>query len=272
MYTVGSGPGAKTLRRDQVFHVPNMSFDGVVGLSPISYAAQSILLGLSYEKYGVSFYRNAAMPSGVFESPNSLTDAAYERLRKGLTENYTGLQKSGTPMLLEEGMKWQQVTVSPVDAQLLESKYFQLEDICRIYRVPQHLIGLLQHATFTNIEHQSLEFVMYTMLPIFKRYEDCINAQLLTPEQRQAGYYVEFKIDGLLRGDAKSRAEAYAVGRQWGWLSVNDIRKMENLPPIPNGDRYLEPMNMTEAGSTPSATSNYSNLVEDIYRMIEERR
>jgi HK97 family phage portal protein len=273
IYKIGSGPDQKTLRRDQVLHVPNLSFDGVVGLSPISYAAQSIQLGLSYETYGVKFYKNAATPSGVFEHPTSLDEKATERLKTDLKANYQGLNNAGTPMMLEGGMKWHQVTINPIDAQLLESKYFQLEDIARIYRVPQHLIGLLQHATFTNIEHQSLEFVMYTMLPIFKRFEESINCQLLTREQRTAGYYVEAKIDGLLRGDAKSRADAYAVGRQWGWLSVNDIRRLENMPGIGSaGDRYLEPMNMQQAGSTQSSTSNYANLVEDIYKMIQERR
>jgi HK97 family phage portal protein len=230
------------------------------------------MLGLSYEKYGVNFYRNAAMPSGVFESPQQLSDMAYARLKRDLGENYTGLINSGVPMLLEEGMKWEQTTINPVDAQLLESKNFQLEDIARIYRVPQHLIGLLEHATFTNIEHQSLEFVMYTMLPVFKRFEDCINSQAMKPEWRRQGYYVESKIDGLLRGDSKTRADTYARGRQWGWLSVNDIRRLENMPAIENGDRYLEPGNMTEAGNLQSSMDNVSRLTEDIYNMLQERR
>lgn len=273
IYLIGSGSKQKTLQREQVLHVPNLSFDGIVGLSPISYAAQSISLGLSYEDYGVSFYKNAAMPSGVFEHPGAISDNAYERLKKSLKESYTGLKNSGVPMLLEEGMKWGQVTINPIDAQLLESKYFQLEDICRIYRVPQHLIGLLQHATFTNIEHQSLEFVMYTMLPIFKRFEDAINGQLLTREQRKDGYYVEFKIDGLLRGDQKTRAESYAIGRQWGWLSVNDIRRFENQPGIGlAGDIYLTPLNMGDAAHANDTSATYSNLVDDISKMIAERR
>jgi len=275
IYKIGSGSDQKTLRRDQVLHVPNLSFDGVVGMSPISYAAQSIQLGLSYETYGVKFYKNAATPSGVFQHPSSLDEKAFERLKADLKTNYTGLTNSGTPMILEGGMEWKQTTISPIDAQLLESKYFQLEDIARIYRVPQHLIGLLQHATFTNIEHQSLEFVMYTMLPIFKRFEESINCQQLTREERQAGYYVEAKIDGLLRGDSKSRAEAYAIGRQWGWLSVNMILRLENMPSIGSqGDIFLTPLNMGDSAhiNDKSAASNYANLVEDIYKMISERR
>jgi HK97 family phage portal protein len=274
-YHIGSGTEKRTLQRSQVLHVPNLSFDGVLGLSPISYAAQAIQLGLSYEKFGVKFYENAATPSGVFHTDGKISDQAFQRLKEDLKTNYTGLMKTGTPMLLEEGLKWGQVTINPVDAQLLESKYFQLEDIARIYRVPQHLIGKLDRATWANIEQQSLEFVMYTMLPIFKRYEDAINCQLLTPEQRRLGYYIEFKIDGLLRGDSKSRAEAYAMGRQWGWLSVNDIRRLENMPGIgPAGDIYLTPANMIDSSKMgeQQAAQNYARLVDEIHAMIEERR
>ncbi|WP_084233538.1 phage portal protein [Papillibacter cinnamivorans] len=272
-YKIGAGPDSKTLNRSQVLHVPNLSFDGVIGMSPLTYAAETIRLGLSYEKYGVKFYNNAAMPSGVFEHPGALGDEAYKRLKKDLTENYIGLQNTGTPMILEENMKWQQVTISPVDAQLLESKYFQIEDICRIFRVPQHLVNKLDRSTNNNIEHQSLEFVMYTMLPIYKRFEDNINMQLLSREDRNKGYYFEYKLDGLLRGDALSRAQAYAQARQWGWMSVNDILRLENKPGIgPSGDIYLQPSNMVEAGSDQSAAQNNARLIDDIQRMISERR
>jgi HK97 family phage portal protein len=272
VYEIGGGGEVKPLRRDQVFHVPNLGFDGVVGMSPIAYAASAIRLGLSYEQYGVNFYRNAATPSGVFEHPDVLSDNAFARLKSDLAKSYTGLKNSGTPMILEEGMKWAQMTINPIDAQLLESKYFQIEDICRIYRVPQHLVNKLDRSTFSNIEHLSLEFVMYTMLPIFKRYEDNINSQLLTMEQRKAGYYVEFLLAGLLRGDAKSRAESYSIGRLGGWLSVNDIRKLENMPPIPNGDIFLQPLNYIEAGKTQDQATAYNKLVEDMYNLITERR
>jgi len=271
-YIIRTGDEQKTLRRDQVFHVPNLSFDGVVGLSPITYAALAIKLGLSYERFGVEFYNNAAMPSGVFEHPGGLSDIAYDRLKKDLKDSYQGLRRTGVPMLLEEGMKWRQVTINPIDAQLLESKYFQIEDICRIYRVPQHLVNKLDRSTFSNIEHLSLEFIMYTMLPTYKRYEDNANMQVLSSADRRKGLYLEYKLDGLLRGDAKSRAEAYAIGRQWGWLSVNDIRKLENMPPIPNGDIYLEPLNYREAGKPDQQVNAYNRLIEDIYKMIEERR
>ena len=178
VYTIRDGISKKELTRDQVFHVPNLSLDGIVGLSPISYAASAIRLGMSYEQFGVNFYRNGANPSGSFDVLGELGEEAFNRLKKELKLNYTGLKRTGTPMLLEGGMKFTPHTINPVDAQLLESKSFQAEDICRIYRVPQHLIQLLGHSTNNNIEHQSLEFVMYTMLPIFKRFEENINMQL----------------------------------------------------------------------------------------------
>ena len=267
IYTIKDGTAQRILTRDQVFHVPNLSMDGIVGLSPITYAASAIILGISYEQFGINFYRNGANSSGAFKIPNELGEEAFNRLKKELNINYTGLKMTGTPMLLEGGLDFQPFTVNPADAQLLESKLFQIEDICRIFRVPQHLVQKLDRSTNNNIEQQSLEFVMYTMLPIFKRFEENINMQLLTPVERKAGYYIEFKIDSLLRGDAVSRATAYAQGRQWGYLSVNDIRKLENMTSIPNGDIYLQPLNMGEAGKI-QVVDQTKAMAEGIYKMI----
>jgi len=270
IYVADDGGQKRTFQRSEVFHVPGPSLDGVHGLSPITYAASAIRLGLSYEQFGIQFFRNAANPSGAFSNPGELGEEAYQRLKKQLKENYTGLKNSGTPMLLEGGLQWQQFSVNPTDAQLLESKNFQIEDICRIYRVPQHLVNKLDRSTFSNIEEMGLEFVVYTMLPHFKRFEECMNAQLLTSEQRRAGYFLEHRIDGLLRGDSTARAAFYASGRQWGWLCANDIRRLENLPPINGGDRYLEPTNMTEAGSNQSNAVN-AKVLQEIENILKER-
>lgn len=260
-----------TLQREQVLHIPGFSLDGIKGLSPIEYTANSIRLGLNYEQFGVNFYKNGANATGAFKSPGVLEEEAFNRLKKDLKANYTGLQNTGTPMILEDGLEFQQFQIKPVDAQLLESKYFQIEDICRIYRVPQHLINKLDRSTNNNIEHQSLEFVMYTMLPWFKRWEDAINAQLLSPYERKAGYYLEFKADALLRGDIASRAAYYAQGRQWGWLSVNDIRRLENMPSIgKEGDIYLQPINMGEAGKVQTQ-EQLKAFKEEIYNMISNK-
>lgn len=257
----------KDFKRGEVLHIPGFSLDGIRGLSPIEYAASAIRLGISYEQFGVNFFKNGANSSGAFKHPGVLDDVPFQRLKSELNKNYTGLLNTGTPMILEDGLEFQPFTIKPVDAQLLESKYFQVEDIARIYRVPQHLINKLDRSTNNNIEHQSLEFIMYTMLPWFKRWEDNINMQLLTSSERQAGYYIEFKADALLRGDIASRATYYAQGRQWGWLSVNDIRRLENMPPIPNGDIYLQPLNMGEAGKVIQQ-EKVKALTEEIYNMI----
>lgn len=239
------------LKRKDVFHVPGVSTNGVIGMSILEYAAQAIGLGQSYEKFGRKFYDNGAVPSGVFEHEGILKDTAYNRLKDDLAKSYTGLSNAGKPMLLEHGLKYKQLAISPVDAQLLENRRFQVEDVCRFCRVPLHMVQELSKATNNNIEHQSLEFVMYTMLPYFRRWEECINSQLLTPEQRNDKYYYEFDMSTLLRGDSASMAKAFATGRQWGWLSVNDIRKKQNLNSIDNGNIYLQPVNMVEAGKIP---------------------
>lgn len=239
----------KILNRDQVLHIPGLSFDGIVGLSPIEYATKAISLGLSYESFGVNLYKNGANPSIALEYPNSLDDVAFERLKREFAKAYQGLSNTGKPLILEDGAKVREMTIKPADAQLLESKRFQIEDIARIYRVPMHLIQDLTRSTNNNIEHQSLEFIMYSMLPWFQRWEENINMQLLTQEQRSEGYYIEFLIENLLRGDAKSRAEAYATARTAGYMSVNEIRKKENMNGIgEKGDIYLQPLNFIEAG------------------------
>lgn len=258
--------------RDQVFHIPGPSMNGMVGMSILEYAANAIELGLSYEKFCNEFYQNGAITSGVFEHPTFLKDESYARLKESLKKEYTGLHNAGTPMLLEDGLKFNQLTMKLVDAEFLSSKKFQIEDICRFCRVPLHLVQSLDHATNNNIEHQSLEFVMYTMLPHFKRFEGCINNQLLTPQMRRNGYYFEYNLSSLIRGDLKSRYEAYGRGRQWGFLSVNDIRRLENMPRIDNGDIYMMPVNMVEAGKYSAQVSDQPvspDVRNEIERILE---
>lgn len=264
------GSSDKIYTRDQVFHVPGPSLNGVVGLSPLQYAAQAIRLGLTYENFGVRFFKNGALPSGIFKHPGFLKDEAYTRLKTDLEKNYQGLINAGKPILAEDGLEFVQLTMKLADAELLQSRKFQVEDVCRVYRVPLHLVQNLDKATFSNIEQQSLEFVMYTMLPWYKRWEECINSQLVPIRRRKEGYYYEFNMAGLLRGDQKSMAEAFAIGRQWGWLSVNDIRRLMNMNRIANGDVYLQPMNMVEAGTEPASATVTNETREEIYKLIEK--
>jgi len=260
-----------TLERDEVLHIPGPSVNGVTGMSILEYAAASILLGNSYETFARQFYKNGAVPSGVFEIPKFLKDEAYNRLKLDLKKNYSGFMNAGTPMLLEDDLKFNPITIKPIDAELLNSKKFQVEDICRFFRVQPHLIQHLEKSTNNNIEMQSLEFVMYTMLPHFRRAEDNINFQLLTPRQRADGYYFEYNMATLLRGDQKSMSESFAKGIQWGWLSVNDVRRVLNLNSVPDGDTYLQPLNMVPLGTEPDDSGNVSNFVtKTVNKALEE--
>lgn len=261
--------GKETLSRADVLHIPGPSTNGVIGMSLLEYAMSAVKLGLTYENFGQKYFEKGTFPSGIFKHPGRLNDAAFERLKNDLNERY----KNGEAILGEDGLDFVPFELKMIDAQMIESKKLQIEDICRFCRVPLHLVQSLDHATNNNIEHQSLEFVMYTMLPHFKRAEECINTQLLTKKQRDEGYYFEFNINALLRGDAKSMADAFAVGRQWGWLSVNDIRRLMNLNSIPNGDIYLQPMNMYEAGKElPQKTEPDKAIVKEIENLIAQSR
>ncbi|WP_294181011.1 phage portal protein [uncultured Clostridium sp.] len=255
--------------RDEILHIPGLTLDGYIGVTPLTYAALTIDIGLSQDKFERNFYLNRASTSGIFQYPNELGDEAFKRLKKDIKKNYTGLQNAGVPMILEGGGQFKEVTMKLTDAQFLESKRFRIEDVCRIFRIPLHLVQDLTRSTNNNIEHQSLEFIVYTMLPWFKRWEENLNLQLLSDESKRKNRYFEFKVDALLRGDAQTRASAYAQGRQWGWLSVNDIRRLENMDPIENGDIYLQPLNMSEAGADDIENKN-KKLAEQIYEMISK--
>ena len=255
--------------RDEILHIPGLTLDGYIGVTPLTYAALTIDIGLSQDKFERNFYLNRASTSGIFQYPNELGDEAFKRLKKDIKKNYTGLSNAGVPMILEGGGQFKEVTMKLTDAQFLESKRFRIEDVCRIFRIPLHLVQDLTRSTNNNIEHQSLEFIVYTMLPWFKRWEENLNLQLLSTESKRKNRYFEFKVDALLRGDAQTRASAYAQGRQWGWLSVNDIRRLENMDPIENGDIYLQPLNMSEAGSDDIENKN-KELAAQIYEMISK--
>lgn len=268
-YKIFGGEGSDiVLDRSKVLHIPGPSLNGITGMSALQYGTNAIRLGSTYETYGQKFYQNGAMPSGVFEREGFLKQEAYEKLKKDIEKYYTGMKNSGKPMLLEDGLKFKPISISPVDAELLSSKNFQIEDICRFMRVQPHLVQHLERSTNNNIEQQSLEFVMYTMLPHFKRGESAINSQLLTPKQRSQGYYFEYNMASLLRGDQKTMAESFSKGIQWGWYSVNDVRRMLNLNRIDNGDTHLQPLNMVPLGTQPAdnAQQSIDNKIMDMVK------
>jgi len=239
-----------------IFHVPGLGFDGLIGYSPIHMAREAIGLSLATEEFGARFFGNGAKPGGVLEHPNKLGAGAQENLRKSWNEMHQGLSNQHRIAILEEGMKYHQVGIPPDDAQFLETRKFQRSEIASFFHIPPHMIGDLERATFSNIEHQGIEFVVYTMRPWFVRWEQVISKKLLWPDERK-DYFAEFLVEGLLRGDVESRYKAYSVGRQWGWLSANDVRELENMDPLPDdqGNIYYVPMNMLPAGTAPEAKS-----------------
>jgi len=221
---------------------------GFMGQSVIANARESIGLALAGEEYGARFFGNDSRPGGVLKSPKVLTKEAAKNLKESWETAHSGLENRHRVAVLEEGVEWQQIGIPPEDAQYLELRQFQVVDIARFFRVPPHKIASLERATFSNIEHQSIEFVVDCIRPICVRLEQSARRCLLTTEERPT-WIAEHVIDGLLRGDTASRYQAYAIGRQWGWLSADDIRELENQNPLPDGQgqSYLVPMNMTLA-------------------------
>lgn len=230
-----------------ILHIPGMSFDGVVGYSIIRMAREGLGLTSASEKFGAALFGNGAIASGVLSIPGELGDEAYNRLKKSLNEEHVGAGKSHKPMLLEGGLQFTQTSIPPDDAQFLETRKFQTEEIARWFNVPLYKIKNLDKATFSNIEQQAIEFVVDTIRPWLVRWEQEIKRKLLMPSERDV--FAEHKVDALLRGDTKARYAAYHTGRQAGFLSVNDIRAFENMNPIEGGDIYLTPLNMADAAT-----------------------
>ena len=227
-----------------VLHIPGLGFDGLVGYSPIAMAKNAIGLAIATEEYGAKFFANGAAPSGVLEHPGTIKDPS--RVREAWMSQFGGSANSGKVAVLEEGMKYTPISISPEQAQFLETRKFQINEIARIFRIPPHMVGDLEKSSFSNIEQQSLEFVKYTLDPWVIRWEQSIQRALLRPEEKKR-YFAKFNVEGLLRGDYQSRMNGYAVARQNGWMSANDIRELENLDRIPaeaGGDLYLVNGNM----------------------------
>ena len=255
-YEYHSNKGSVILSKEDVLHIPGLGFDGIVGYSPIAMAKNAIGMAIATEEYGASFFANGANPGGVLEHPGVVKDPT--RVRESWNTVYQGSNNAHRIAVLEEGMKFTSIGIPPEQAQFLETRKFQINEIARIFRVPPHMVGDLEKSSFSNIEQQSLEFVKYTLDPWVIRWEMAMQKALLSTNEKKK-YFIKFNVDGLLRGDYASRMLGYATGRQNGWLSANDIRELENLNKIPNelgGDRYLINGAMTkleDAGAFASA-------------------
>lgn len=227
------------LMPEDALHIPGLGFDGLVGYSPISMTKNAIGLSLAAEEYGSKFFANGAAPAGVLEHPGVIKDVS--KLRESWNSTFGGTANAGKVAILEEGLHFNPISMSPQDSQLLETRQYQLTEIARIFRIPPHMLADLSKATFSNIEHESLEYVKYTLTPWICRWEACLTDALLSREE-QKRYEIRFNVDGLLRGDYKSRMEGYAVGINNGFLCPNDVRRLENLDLIPDekgGNNFL---------------------------------
>tara|TARA_Y100000401_G_scaffold117519_1_gene126833 strand:- start:20333 stop:21976 length:1644 start_codon:yes stop_codon:yes gene_type:complete len=228
-----------------VLHIAGLGFDGLQGYSPIHQARTAIGLGKAAEEFGSAFFGNAARPSGVLSHPGHLTPEAMERLRESWSSLHQGPRSTGRVVIAEEGLSWSSIGIPPEDAQFLQTRRFQIEEIARVYRVsPLHLQDL-SRATYSNFEQAMLSFYVDTLRPWLVKWEQELKRKVFG---LQSNFFAEFQLDGLLRGDTISRYQAYKVGREAGFLSVNEIRSLENMNPVEGGDRYIEPLNYQAVG------------------------
>ena len=257
------------LKPSDVLHIPGLGFDGLVGYSPIAMAKNAIGMAIACEEYGAKFFANGATPGGILEHPGTVKDP--QRVRESWTSAFGGSSNANKVAVLEEGMKYTPISISPEQAQFLETRKFQINEIARIFRVPPHMVGDLEKSSFSNIEQQSLEFVKYTLDPWVARWEQAIVRSLLSADEKTQ-YFVKFNVDGLLRGDYQSRMNGYAIGRQNGWMSANDIRELENLDRIPEeegGDLYLINGNMTKLKDAGIFAGKESEPNEEVLEVEE---
>ena len=254
--------GYVTLRPSEVLHVPGLGFDGLVGYSPIAMAKNAIGLSIATEEYGAKFFANGATPGGILEFPGTVKNP--ESIRESWNKGFSG-SNAHKVAILEEGMKYTPISISPEQAQFLETRKFQIDEIARIFRVPPHMVGDLEKSSFSNIEQQSLEFVKYTLEPWIIRWEQSLNRALLT-EKEKPDYFVKFNVDGLLRGDYQSRMNGYAIGIQNGFMCPNDVRALECLDLIPDeqgGNKYMCNGNMIDLASVGKQYQNNEESKEN---------
>jgi HK97 family phage portal protein len=258
IYTYRCENGEIKLNRWNILHIPGLGFDGIMGYSPIAIARQTIGMALAVDEYGSSFFANGANPGGVLEFPGPVKDI--KRVKESWNAGHQGASNANKIAILEEGAKFSSISISPEQAQFLETRKYSTNEICRLFKVPPHLVGDLERATFSNIEHQSIEFATHSIRPWVARWEQSLQQALVLPSERDS-VFVKFNMDGLLRGDYASRMQGYATARQNGWLSANDIRELEDMNRIPTeqgGDEYLVNGNMK-----PIMSANTEEVISD---------
>ncbi len=236
--------GGSVLDSADVLHIKLITDDGIEGLSPIDQCAKAINWNLSIEEFGSTFFKNGAKPSSVLSTDRALSETAIERLKNSFNSSYAKLKSSNSTIILEEGLTFKPISISPEQAQFLASRQFGIEEIARIFNIPPHMLKDLSKSSFNNIEMQSQEYVTYTLMPYLTRIEQEMNLKLFRTNEL-GKTFVEFNVNGLLRGDVKTRNEAYKTAIQNGYMSINEVRQKENLNSIEGGDQHFIQMNMT---------------------------
>lgn len=272
LYMTQIGTDMAYLTPDRVFSVVNMTVDGITPISPIQEAKQAVGLSLALEKYAAKFFSNGGNVGGILTLPPGMKEDAVMNFVASWKKNYGGVENALKVAMLPEGYKFQSTTTEPEKAQALQARVHQVREVARIFRVPLHKLGDLERATFSNIEQQSIEFMADCIQPWAVRWEQEANRKLFL-EREKPLLDVKFDLDALLRADTTARYAAYTQGRSGGWLSVNDIRRKEGLPPVEGGDDLLRPLNMAPVnGPAPTApkpdTTAARGLIEDAARRV----
>ncbi len=246
-----------TFNADELVNIPYFSLNGIEGITPIKMCRDGISLAMTAQNHAKMFYENGGKPNLAIELPQTLSEDAYKRLKTSFNNAYSG-QNSYKTAILEGGATAKTLTMTAKDAEFIATRKFQKSEIAAMFNIPPHLVGDLEKATFSNIEQQSIEFEKFTIRPLVTKIEAALNASMLSDKERLEGYYFRFNTEALLRGDTKTRYDAYAIARQWGWMSANDIRQIEDLNPIDGGDIYLSPLNMVDT-SNPQPQGGANN-------------
>jgi HK97 family phage portal protein len=254
----------------EVLHVPGLGFDGVKGYPVIQLARESLGLTLAAERYGASFFGRGSIPGGFISHPTDLKDTAKANLRESWEEMHRGPDNAHRVAILDEGMEFKPIGIPPEDAQFLQTRQFQVVEVARWFNVPPHMLRDLSQATFSNIEHQGIDFLVYSLRPWLLRWQQEYRRKLFS-DSEQAKYYVDHDTHKLLMTDVATRYKAYRDGREGGWLTLNNINRKENLPRLPKeiGDVRLQPLNMTVAGSGNPIDPNLIASTLDVIRNMK---
>jgi len=241
-----------------LIHIPNYAGNGIVGSGWLDSARSAVSGGLSQQSYGNSVHENSGNVSGMLTIEKRLDAPAKQRIAQDWNRKYSGANNAGKTAILDENMKYTKLPLTLEESQLIESKYFTVEEISRVSRIPQHMLSNLQNATFSNIEQQSLEFVTYAILPWVKKWEMELNRKLLK-EDEKGTHFIKFNLDALQRADIDSRGKFYASGVNTGWLTRNEVRRLENLNSIEGLDEPLQPLNFTSVNDADKPDDPYTD-------------